>query len=446
MGKGSSSPPPAPNQQATIAQQTAANEAAITRSAAVNAVDVYGPSGSTTYQRNADGTPASQHTTLSASGQHIYDQQQSVGGKLWDAADSRANGLIQTPYSMSGTPYDPRGYDTSTMPNWSAHSTGRGDAGGVGGYRGAFGAGISANDGPSVQQPRAGEKTDNSVANTGPISANDGPRSEPAQMPGQATPKFHGAFGTGGQPPMDDANTRAHAGDNVGDRTDMPFDPRSYGNMNYFSNQVGDSIYDQGMSRMDPQFKAQDREFEQTMADRGIPMTGEAYKIAAAEKGRNQNDMRASLNNQATAGALQATQGIVGLEQGLRGTAWNENLQGHQQEQKDWLQRLQTEQNLRGSINNETLTERNQGINEIAAIGQGSPALAMPNAPNIPTYQMQAPDVGGIVNSSYQMASNNYNAQQNRNDSMWRGAFGAGATAIPYMLSSPTLKIVHGDA
>lgn len=420
MGKkGGSVPQPEPVSQ-TVAAQKDANKDAIETSARINAVDIYSPYGSTTYTKDATGIPTAQTTTLNPDSQYIYDKQLDIGKTMADTAYGRLNGISSTPYTMAGMPYDPRAVNTGTMPMFDYSTIGRGYAGGVGG-----------------QSPVSPHAAVGPAGWSGAFGIQGG---QPSSSGGQAPTgtQIAGGSGTG-------SVAGSAGGDNLSPGV-MPYDPRSYGNMEYFNNDVGNAIFDQGMSRLDPRIADERRRFDQQMADRGIPIGSEAYNRAASEMSRNQNDLVTSLANQATYGALDATKGIVGLEQGLRGTAWNENLQGSQQQQKDWLTKLQTEQNIRDTVNRETLGERNQAINEVAAILQGSPALGMPNAPQVPTYQMASPDVIGATNANFNQQMSAYNAQQAANNSMWQGAFGLGKALLPFAFSHPALKEVLGDA
>jgi hypothetical protein len=434
MGKRGPSAPPAPDPVATANAQASANKEAVRESAKVNAVDIYNPYGSTVYERNADGTPKAQRTTLSPGSQYIYDRQQEIGAKLADTANNRVNGIVQSPYTNAGLPYDPRSYDTSTLPTYQGQQT-RGpqlpqqkQA-----SRGFFGFGVSAPPNPTAP--------DRNFATSIP-----------------AVPQGDYAFGV--RPP----------------RTESP-------------RTVGNSIYEQAVTRLNPRFEQEERRFEQTMANRGLPITGEAYRTARADFDRNRNDayndavyraiqgedaiansrfgrdVTAATTNDQLAGnqftrGLQAATTADALTSNALGRDVTRNqtdranfqadrantLQDFQQQQSDWLRRLQVEQNLRGQINNDLLTERNQGINEVSAILQGSPALGMPNAPAVPTYQIAAPDIIGATNAAYNAQVQNYQAQQASRNSLWQGALGIASSALPFLISHPNLKVVLGDA
>lgn len=119
MGKGSTSTPAAPDPTATIQAQQAANTKAAQESANYSAVDMYGPYGNVTYQRDANGVPISQTTSLTPTTQQTLDTQNQIGLTLAQKAQQSLTGLPAASYSMAtSAPYDPRGVDTSQMSIW----------------------------------------------------------------------------------------------------------------------------------------------------------------------------------------------------------------------------------------------------------------------------------------------------------------------------------------
>lgn len=489
----------------TIAAQSAANKEAIIESAKVNSVNITGPFGRTYYRRNDDGTPAEQITELDPRSQQIYDTGLGISGSLADTAANRIQGIPQNKFSLAGMPYDPRNASTSNMPSFSFSSQPRGGAGGVGGQRmigagamaprpqstgvpggsgtmdgGAFRsfAGRDHGDGaPTFAPPVTSRSADGGQSSTGSQAISAGPMetqqfnsgdimSSPFRSfagmdhgdgaatftPTGSPAKTDGQAATGGQAsitagPMESFFGNPAPSSRGQDSSVMPYDPRSYGDMSYFSNQVGDSIYNEGSKRLGKKFETDRRTLEQTLANRGLPMTGEAYRTAMEDQATSENDAYSSLANQATQAALAHTQGIVGLEQGLRGTAWNENLQGHQQGMSDYLQRLQVEANLRGQSINDMLMERNQDINEVSMLLGAGPQMGMPGAPNVPTYQVAAPNVQGAYDSAFNQQMAAYNAGNQRNAGMMSGLSSLGSAAMPFIFGShPNFKEVIGDA
>ncbi len=390
MGKGGDAPTGTPAAQ-VIADQTAANSAAAKESAAMSAVDIYSPFGSTTYSRRADGTPKAQRTRLTPEAQRALDAQLGVSSGLAQNAEQRVAGLPTDTFAFNA-PYDPRGYDTSAMPT-----------------------------------------TQSGVA-------------DPTML--GETPEWSGQ---------------------ILSVDGLPYDPRGYGDVQAYSNNAGDAVYAQHTRQLDPQFEASDRAFEQQMSDRGIPSTSEAYRIAKADYERTKTDAYQSARNASIAAAAGEADRLMSMEQGLRSTAfgedqavhqqgvgdwltqlnaqlqthgvrnsdqamaWQQDMAEQQQEQADWLTGINLEQTLRGTANQEDITQRNQQINEIAALIQGSPAIQMPAIPQVPTYNIAPADVGGAYANEYNAQMNAYNQQQQQNAAIWQGALGAASAAIPFM-------------
>lgn len=345
MSKKSPAMPAAPDPVKTIQAQTDANHSAAVDSAKLNAVDIYGPSGSVTYKRNPDGTPSAQVTTLNPTEKATYDAQTRIAQNLTGMAGKRVNGIPTSNYKMSGQ-YDPRTADLS-------------------GFK-SFG-------------------------------------------------DFQG-----------------------------PYDPKGYGDVGNYIDQAGQAAFDHEWNYAKDAFAQDTDRMTQNLADRGLPVGGEAWTNATRELTNNHNRQIESMANNARSIASQEAQNKMGMEQSLQSQAFDQAMKGHQQNQSDAAQQLQTEQGLRSTINNEDLTQRTQNFNEASAFLTGAPALQMPNAPNMPNYSVQAPDVGGITNSAYNAQMQQYNARQAQNASKWQGAANlGGAAAMMAFRSSKALK--HDD-
>ncbi len=98
MGKQSAPSPPDPYQ--TAAAQSGANKEAIQESARVSAVDRYGPGGSITYQRDANGVPISQTQNLDAPSQQFFNTQEGIRNQLGGAASQLANYIPTDKFEM----------------------------------------------------------------------------------------------------------------------------------------------------------------------------------------------------------------------------------------------------------------------------------------------------------------------------------------------------------
>lgn len=141
-------------------------------------------------------------------------------------------------------------------------------------------------------------------------------------------------------------------------------------------------LYDLGSRRLDPQFAQRRTELEDQLNNRGIRLGSEAYNSAVGNFDQARND------------------------------AYNQLLlQG------------------RGQAVQESLTERNQPINEITALMNGS-QVSQPNFASTPTPGVAPVDYTGTVNSNYQGALQQYNTQNQANNAMLGGLFGLASAPL----------------
>lgn len=201
----------------------------------------------------------------------------------------------------------------------------------------------------------------------------------------------------------------------------LPYDPRSYGNLDMFTEKVQDAVYDQQMRNLNPTFDRQYRRQKQDLANRGIPVGSEAWKSATEELNRNQaNAYQQAANAAIAAGGSEASR-LMGAEQQLRGTAFGEATSLNQLRNAQAMDRMNIEMQLRDRALQERLLQRTQAFNEASALLQGAPALTMPQTPQMPTYRLQAPDVIGAHNQAFQNNMARYNAQQQQSAGAWQG-------------------------
>lgn len=377
MGKKGGDPiPQVQNADTTAKVQTGYNTKAITDSAKLNAVDIYGPTGSTVYKRRADGTPYAQVTTLNPTAKSAYDTQQQVGANLSTRALNAINSAPTTPFTLNGVPYDPRNVDTSQLRSFDATSYGR-----PGGNDSAVG-------------------------------------------------------GTGG-------NVWAMPTDNSA----LPYDPRSYGDVGQIDQEASNRVYDEFQRTSGADFDQQVQRLTNDMNNRGIPVGSAAWNKAYAALQQSQDSARRGAANQAYLTGHQVAGDTISREQGLRSTALTEALKFHDTANSDFTNKLQLEQNLRGQIVGENNMIRNQSINDASMYLTGAPAIQMPNAPNVPTYQFAPTDYAGIVQGNYNNQMAAYNAKQTQNQGFWSGVGNAAATgATLWAMSSETFKEDLGDA
>jgi hypothetical protein len=106
--------PKPPDPVATAQAQAQYNTQAAKDAAALNAVDQYGPFGSTTFQRNPDGTPKSQTSNLSPQVQEWLDSQFGASTSLQNAAQKQLGYLPQDKFQLPNSP-DATGYATEAF-------------------------------------------------------------------------------------------------------------------------------------------------------------------------------------------------------------------------------------------------------------------------------------------------------------------------------------------
>lgn len=176
------------------------------------------------------------------------------------------------------------------------------------------------------------------------------------------------------------------------------------------ASRVEQATYDRVMNLMRPDFDRQERRLETDLANRGIPIGGEAYGDVRGQFDRSRSEAQ-------LAAALDAVQA---------GRAEQSRLFG-------------MDQAARQQMINESLTERNQTINELAALLQGAPAIGMPNFAPQAQYQTAPADVLGAQQAQQASLMNAYNQRVGSYNSMMGGLATLGAAAIPLMCS-PAFK------
>jgi hypothetical protein len=147
--------------------------------------------------------------------------------------------------------------------------------------------------------------------------------------------------------------------------------------------QVRDATYNQAMGLLRPDFESRSRSMEQQVADRGLPVAGEAAQLLRDQEGRRQDQAM----QQAAFQAVQAG----GNEQSR---LFNIGMSARQQ----GVSELQT--------------ERNQPYNELAAYLQGTPMQNAPQA-STPSYQVAPADVAGNIYKNFDTQNQRYLANLN---------------------------------
>lgn len=174
------------------------------------------------------------------------------------------------------------------------------------------------------------------------------------------------------------------------------------------------------------------------MASDGAALRDKAYEALMSRSRQEIDRTRAAGETQA------ANQGIApGSE------AWKRQTQGFDQALVDASnqatinagniagQDLSQSQALRNQWLNETLTQRNQPIQDIAALLGIGGGVSQPNFVSTPQTQIPATDVTGPAMAQYQGELNAYNQNRSANNAMLGGLFGLGGSILGGALAGP---------
>ena len=188
------------------------------------------------------------------------------------------------------------------------------------------------------------------------------------------------------------------------------------------------AMFERGMSLMRPEFESQQRATQQMLANRGLPITGEAYNGEMDRLNRAQYEQMARLSADALSAGAQEQSRMYGLGTDARSRAIAEQLQQGQVQQQarqgiisEELQNAQLAQNARQAMTNEALLQYNAPAQGVATLLGASPKTPTVQGGNIYTQGVQAPDVQGNIWNSYNAQLQAYNQRQQQNNSMWSG-------------------------
>jgi hypothetical protein len=209
----------------------------------------------------------------------------------------------------------------------------------------------------------------------------------------------------------------------LGDLLGTPLDVSGAPNVNAprLDTRIGENDFERSrrrveralMSRMNPNLEAGRERLESQLTNQGLARGSEAWNRSIDEAGRQENDARMG----AILAGGQEQSRLFGMERDQ--AAFGNNA-------------LQTQfgnqRTLRGDYMTEAFANRNQPINEIAAL-LGGAQVTQPSFVNTPTPQMPNTDMAGIY-------ANNYNQQlqrsqqQNQLNPWLQMAYGGAQTAI----------------
>lgn len=176
---------------------------------------------------------------------------------------------------------------------------------------------------------------------------------------------------------------------------------------------VEQATFDRGLNLLQPEFDRQEDRLLSRLANQGIPQQTEAFGDAY---------------QQFTSPRDQALENLA-LSSVSAGRAEQSRLAG-------------MAQSLRQQGISETLTQRSQPINELAALLQGSPAIQNPQFTAPAQYQVAPPNIEGAIQNNYLGQMNAYNARQQSRGAALGGLFSAGGAlgSAAIMASDRRLK------
>ena len=173
-----------------------------------------------------------------------------------------------------------------------------------------------------------------------------------------------------------------------------------------------DAVYNQAMSRLDPQFESQRQGLELRMRNQGLRPEDAAWKSQVEGMGRNQTDARnQALWSASGAGREEAGQ-MYGQQMGRQAQNFQQALGANAQNYGQAMQGSQYANALRQQQMAEMMQQRGFGLNEINALMSGQ-QVGMPSMPNFaeagvnqPSSMLQA----GVAQASADNAASPWSA------------------------------------
>lgn len=182
----------------------------------------------------------------------------------------------------------------------------------------------------------------------------------------------------------------------VGQQLSSPFDVSQLPSIGI---NPSETYSDAIMRRLQPQLTQQNEQFEQSMANQGIPVGSEAYNKAKMALGQRQNDLMLGAQTQGLQAGLSARQQQLG----------------------------------------ELAYRRNEPLNVLSALRTGSQVTAPTYVNSAQQATTQGPDLLGAAQMQYNAQMGNFNAQQAAQANLNQGLFGLGGAGI-MAFSDPRTK------
>ena len=182
----------------------------------------------------------------------------------------------------------------------------------------------------------------------------------------------------------------------VGQQLESPFDVSQLPSIGI---NPSETYSDAIMRRLAPTVQQQNEQFEQQMANQGIPVGSEAYNRAKMALSQRQNDLMLGAQTQGLQAGLSARQQQLG----------------------------------------ELAYRRNEPLNVLSALRTGSQVTAPTYVNSAQQATTAGPDLLGAAGLQYNAAMGDFNARQAAQANLNQGLFSLGAAGIP-LLSDPRTK------
>lgn len=199
---------------------------------------------------------------------------------------------------------------------------------------------------------------------------------------------------------------------------------------------VGDAVYGQATSRLDPQFQQQQSDMTSRLAAQGIPVGSDAWQREMDNFSRSRTDAY----NQANFSAIQAGGDEQSRLFGLDMSAAGFNNQAGAQAFNQDVQNANLNNNSRQEQIQEQTYLRNLPLNDIAALLGTGGGVQNPEFSPFAQVGVAAPDYMGAQYQTFNAKQGQYQQQQQARSQMLGSIFGLAGSALPLAFSDRRLK------
>lgn len=175
--------------------------------------------------------------------------------------------------------------------------------------------------------------------------------------------------------------------------------------------QTQDALYARAKAQLDPMYDQQRRQLETKLVNQGFAIGSDGYNNAISRFEQTRSNAYEAALQDAIAGGGAEQSRLFGLESTARQNALQEQL-----------------------------TQRNQPINELAALLGTSSGVQVPQFSSVPQTAVAGTDVTSAINNNYNAQVGAYNAQQQNNNASMGSLFGLAGSALGAWLSDPKAK------